>query len=203
MRAEKWTGRAHVATVKPMEMPCFLTGQLLLAMPGMSDPRFERAVIAMCNHDEQGALGIGIGHHVAGITLHTLMRQLDLDPGVAPDTPLFMGGPVEQNRGFVLHTEDWEGEGSIDVAGLWRLTSTLDVLRAIGEGRGPRKWLAALGYAGWGAGQLDEEMLANGWFGVPGTDELLFERDAGHRWAAAFASGGIDVRLLSASSGHA
>lgn len=186
-----------------MDAPRFLTGQLLLAMPGMTDPRFERAVIAMCNHDDQGALGIGIGHHVAGITLHTLMRQLDLDPGVAPDAPLFMGGPVEQNRGFVIHSDDWDGEGTIDVAGLWRLTSTLDVLRAIGEGRGPGRWLAALGYAGWGAGQLDDELLSNGWFGVPGTDALLFEREVGHRWSAAFASGGIDVRMLSATSGHA
>ena len=186
-----------------MESAPFLTGQLLLAMPGMGDPRFERAVIAMCSHDENGALGIGIGQHVAGITLHTLMRQLDLDPGVAPDVALHMGGPVEPNRGFVIHSDDWGGEGSIDVAGLWRLTSTLDVLRAIGEGRGPTRWLAALGYAGWAAGQLDEELAANGWFGLPGTDALLYDREVGHRWTAAFASGGIDVRLLSASSGRA
>jgi putative transcriptional regulator len=186
-----------------METPRFLVGQLLLAMPGMSDPRFERAVIAMCSHDEGGALGIGIGQHVAGIRLHGLMRQLEIDPGEAPDAPLHFGGPVEPNRGFVVHSNDWAGEGSIDVAGRWRLTSTLDVLRAIGEGRGPSKWLAALGYAGWGAGQLDDEMAANGWFGVPGNDELLYECETGHRWSAAFASGGIDVRLLSASSGHA
>lgn len=186
-----------------MDEPRFLTGQLLLAMPGMGDPRFERAVIAMCSHDEGGALGIGIGHHVAGITLHTLMRQLDIDPGIAPDTPLYMGGPVETNRGFVIHSDDWTGEGSIDVAGLWRLTSTLDVLRAIGEGRGPARWLAALGYAGWGAGQLEGELAANGWFAVPGTDALLYGREAGHRWSAAFACAGIDVRLLSASSGRA
>jgi putative transcriptional regulator len=186
-----------------MDSPRFLTGQLLLAMPGMGDPRFERAVIAMCNHDEQGALGIGVGQHVAGISLHTLMRQLDIDPGVAPDAALHMGGPVEPHRGFVLHSNDWEGEGSIDVEGLWRLTSTLDVLRAIAEGQGPHRWIAALGYAGWGAGQLDGELAANGWFGVPGNAELLFGREAGHRWTAAFASGGVDVRLLSASSGHA
>ncbi len=186
-----------------MESAPFLTGQLLLAMPGIGDPRFERAVIAMCSHDENGALGIGIGQHVAGITLHALMRQLDLDPGVAPDAPLHVGGPVEPHRGFVIHSDDWAGEGSIDVAGLWRLTSTLDVLRAIGEGRGPSRWLAALGYAGWGAGQLDDELAANGWFAVPGTDELLYGRSVGQRWTAAFASSGIDVRLLSASSGRA
>lgn len=186
-----------------MDNPRYLTGQLLLAMPGMTDPRFEKAVIAMCNHDEAGALGIGIGAHVPGIGMHALMRQLDLDPGAAPDTPLHMGGPVEPNRGFVLHSDDWDGEGSADVAGRWRLTATLDVLRAIGEGRGPRRWLAALGYAGWSAGQLDGEMAANGWFGVDGTQELIFDCDIASRWRKAFASGGIDVRLLSAESGHA
>ncbi|HTR83307.1 MAG TPA: YqgE/AlgH family protein [Reyranella sp.] len=186
-----------------MEGPRFLVGQLLLAMPGIGDPRFEHAVIAMCSHDEDGALGIGIGAHVPGIGLHALMRQLGLDPGVAPDAPLHVGGPVEPNRGFVIHTDDWAGEGSIDVAGRWRLTSTLDVLRAIAEGRGPQKWLAALGYAGWSAGQLDNEMVANGWFGIEGNDELVFGQDASHRWSAGFATAGVDVRMLSASSGHA
>ncbi len=186
-----------------MEGPRFLVGQLLLAMPGIGDPRFEHAVIAMCSHDEEGALGIGIGAHVPGIGLHALMRQLGLDPGAAPDAPLHVGGPVEPNRGFVIHTDDWAGEGSIDVAGRWRLTSTLDVLRAIAEGRGPQKWLAALGYAGWSAGQLDDEMTANGWFGVEGNDELVFGHDASHRWSAGFATAGVDVRMLSASSGHA
>ncbi len=186
-----------------MEGPRFLVGQLLLAMPGIGDPRFEHAVIAMCSHDEDGALGIGIGAYVPGIGLHVLMRQLGLDPGAAPDAPLHVGGPVEPNRGFVIHTDDWAGEGSIDVAGRWRLTSTLDVLRAIAEGRGPQKWLAALGYAGWSAGQLDDEMAANGWFGVEGSDELVFGHDASHRWSAGFATVGVDVRLLSASSGHA
>jgi putative transcriptional regulator len=186
-----------------MDSPRYLTGQLLLAMPGMSDPRFEKAVIAMCSHDDAGALGIGIGAHVPGIGLHALMKQLDLDPGAAPDAPLYMGGPVEPNRGFVLHSDDWGGEGSVDVAGRWRLTATLDILRAIGEGRGPTRWLAALGYAGWDAGQLDDEMAANGWFGVEGRQELIFGGDIASRWSTAFASGGIDVRLLSAESGHA
>jgi putative transcriptional regulator len=186
-----------------MESPRFLVGQLLLAMPGIGDPRFEHAVIAMCSHDENGALGIGIGSHLPGIGLHTLMRQLDLDPGVAPDAPLHIGGPVEPNRGFVIHSDDWGGEGSIDVAGRWRLTSTLDVLRSLAEGRGPSRWLAALGYAGWSAGQLDEEVAANGWFDVKGDDALIFDGDATRRWSAGFAAAGVDVRLLSSSSGRA
>lgn len=186
-----------------MDSAPFLVGRLLLAMPGMGDPRFARAVIAMCTHDEDGALGIGIGQHVTGITLHGLMTQLDIEPGRAPDVPIHAGGPVEPNRGFVIHSDDWAGEGCIDVAGLWRLTSTLDVLRAIAGGRGPSRWLVALGYAGWGAGQLDDEVAANGWFDVAGTDALLYDVAPADRWSAAFATGGIDVRLLSASSGHA
>jgi len=186
-----------------MESPPFLTGQLLLAMPGIGDPRFERAVIAMCAHDENGALGVGIGAHVPGLGLHELMRQLDIDPGEAPDAPVHFGGPVEPNRGFVLHSGDWGGEGSLDVAGRFRLTSTLDILKALAAGKGPSRWLAALGYAGWDAGQLDEEMTRHGWFGVAATDEIVFGRRAETRWAAAFASAGIDTRLLAASSGRA
>lgn len=181
----------------------FLAGELLLAMPGIGDPRFEHAVIAMCSHDETGALGIGIGAHVPGIGLHALMRQLGLDPGVAPDAPLHAGGPVEPNRGFVIHSADWGGEGSVDVAGRWCLTATLDVLKALAEGRGPTRWLAALGYAGWGAGQLDDEMAANGWFDIRGDEELIFGCEASRRWSAGFASAGVDVRMLSSSSGHA
>jgi putative transcriptional regulator len=186
-----------------MESPPFLTGQLLLAMPGIGDPRFEHAVIAMCSHDEGGALGIGIGAHLPNIGLHTLMRQLDIDPGAAPDAPLHQGGPVEPHRGFVIHSDDWGGEGSIDVAGRWRLTATLDVLRALAEGRGPTRWLAALGYAGWAAGQLDEEMARHGWFAVPGDAALIFDRDVAQRWTAGYAAAGIDTRMLSAVSGRA
>jgi putative transcriptional regulator len=186
-----------------MESPRFLTGQMLLAMPGIGDPRFERAVIAMCVHDEGGALGIGIGAHVPGLTVHDLMRRLDLDPGEAPAAPVHMGGPVEPNRGFVLHSADWGGEGSVDVAGRWVLTATLDVLKAIAEGRGPTRWIAALGYAGWAPGQLDDEMARHGWFGTPVPEALLFDREADERWAGAYAAAGIDTRLLSASAGRA
>lgn len=186
-----------------MEEPPFLTGQLLLAMPGMGDPRFARAVIAMCAHDANGALGIGIGGHVPGVGLHAMMKQLDLDPGVAPDVPVHLGGPVEPNRGFVLHSSDWGGENSVDVAGRWRLTSTLDVLRALAEGRGPSRWLAALGYAGWAPGQLDMELAQNGWSCTRGDEAIVFDRPARDRWAAAYAASGVDVRLLSAEAGHA
>jgi putative transcriptional regulator len=186
-----------------MEEPKYLTGQLLLAMPGIGDPRFEKAVIAMCVHDEEGALGIGLGRIVPRIGFHELLRQLDVNPGVAPDVAIHLGGPVEPQRGFILHSLDWGGEGSVQVSDRWTLTATLDILRAIAEGRGPTRWIAALGYAGWGAGQLEQELCSNGWFATPGSDELLYECDVDSRWSRAFNSAGIDPRLLTSDFGTA
>ena len=186
-----------------MEAPAYLSGQLLLAMPGIGDPRFEHAVIAMCVHDENGALGIGIGRLVPRLTLHTLLGQLEIEPGVAPDCAIHFGGPVEQQRGFVLHGTDWGGEDTLHVGDHWALTSTLDVLRAIAEGKGPARYVVALGYAGWGEGQLDEEMTRHGWFATPGDETILFECGAEERWAKSFARAGIDTRLLASTTGRA
>lgn len=186
-----------------MEEPKYLSGQFLLAMPGIGDPRFEKAVIAMCVHDENGALGIGLGRIVPRIGFHALLKQLDIAPGVAPDVAIHLGGPVEPQRGFILHSLDWGGQESVTVAGRWALTATLDILRAIAEGRGPSKWVAALGYAGWGADQLQQEMCGNGWFATPGTDALLYECDVDSRWTSAFMGAGIDPRLMTSDYGTA
>ena len=152
-------------------------------MPGIGDPRFEKAVIAMCAHDEEGALGVAVDRILPGITLHRLLDQLDIDPGVAPDREIHIGGPVEPQRGFVLHSPDWGGEESIHVGRQWVLTATLDILKAIAQGRGPSRWIAALGYAGWGPGQLEEELCGNGWFATPASDTLLYDSDVGSRWS--------------------
>ncbi|SMF76114.1 putative transcriptional regulator [Allosphingosinicella indica] len=192
--------RAYSGT---MDAPPFLTGQFLLAMPGIGDPRFERAVIAMCAHDEDGALGIGLGRTLSDIGFHALLKQLDIDPGVAPDCRIHAGGPVEPQRGFIIHSRDWGGEGSIDVAGRWTLSATLDILRAIAEGKGPERWIAALGYAGWGAGQLEQEMKRHGWFTTAGDEALLFKSDVGARWEDGFRGAGVDPRLLALESGTA
>ena len=187
--------------------PPFLSGKLLLAMPGMSDPRFERAVIAMCVHDENGAVGIGIGHKRAGLRFRTLLKQLEIDPGKAPDCAVHHGGPVEPGRGFILHSTDWGGQDTLQVNGpsgaIFAMTGTIDVLKAIAEGRGPAQWIAALGYAGWEEGQLDEEMTRHGWFAADGSGEILLDTPTDERWAAAFKAAGVDPRLLSSQTGAA
>lgn len=186
-----------------MNQPRFLSGQMLLAMPGIGDPRFEHAVVAICSHDDQGALGIGVSQAIASLTLHGLLTQIGIDPGVAPDVPVHLGGPVEPRRGFVLHGQDWGGQDTLHVGSRWALTGTLDVLRAISEGRGPERFIVSLGYAGWSAGQLDEELTRHGWFATPGTDELLFDQPAAERWGALFRDAGVDTRMLASEAGHA
>ena len=195
------------AIVDVMDDPRFLSGKLLLAMPGMADLRFERAVIALAVHDEQGAVGIGIGQLRAGLRFRQLLKQLDVDPGSAPDCAVHHGGPVEPGRGFVLHSQDWGGQDTIQVAGpdgpLYAMTGTLDVLKAIAEGRGPERWLIALGYAGWGEGQLDAEMTRHGWFAAQSSAALLFDTPTAERWDSAFRAEGIDPRLLVGETGVA
>ena len=184
--------------------PPWFTGQLLLALPGIGDPRFEHSVIAMISHDADGAMGIGIADPIDGMTVGAVLDQLDIAHEDDPlDTPVFLGGPVEQTRGFVLHSTDWGGEGAVQVADRWMLSSSHDILRAIGDWRGPSRWLVALGYAGWSGGQLEGEMVRHGWHVTPGSDRLLFETPPGERWQAAFAEAGIDARLLTTEGGEA
>lgn len=184
-------------------MPSYLSGQFLLAMPGIGDPRFDRAVIAICAHDEHGALGIGVGTEIDALGFHDLLGQFGIEAGAAPDRPVNLGGPVEPGRGFILHTTDWGGQDTVDVAGRWALSGTIDVLKAIAQGKGPSRWLAALGYAGWSSGQLDSELAGHGWFNVPGDASLMFDTPVGDRWTAGFRQVGVDPRLLSSVGGTA
>ncbi len=187
----------------PMDAPDYLTGQFLLAMPGMIDPRFDRAVIAMCSHDADGAVGIGLGAVIAGLGLHDLLDQFEIAHGAAPNAAIHFGGPVETRRGFVIHSTDWGGQDTVDVAGRWALSGTVDVLRAIAEGAGPTRWVVALGYAGWDAGQLDAELGTPGWLNVVGDEHLLYDTAAASRWAAAMTGAGVDPQLLVAGAGNA
>jgi putative transcriptional regulator len=186
-----------------MDQPSYLSGQFLLATPGMPDPRFARAIIAICAHDEDGAVGIGLGETIDGLGLHDLLDQFEIPHGDSPNAPVHFGGPVEPRRGFVVHSPEWSGQGTVDVAGRWALSGSVDVLRAIAEGTGPRQWVLALGYAGWGEGQLDGELARPGWLNVAGDPDLLFATDAGDRWDRAMAALGIDPRLLSGVTGTA
>lgn len=187
-----------------MDAPPFLVGQLLLSMPGIGDPRFERSVIAMCVHDEDGALGLVVNHAHDSLTVRELMEQLDIDPGATPmDARVLVGGPVEPGRGFVLHSPEYEGQSTINVDGKWALTSTVDILRDIAIGKGPRHWLAALGYTGWAGGQLETELTRHGWQLAPGDTALLFDTAQDDRWASAYRGLGIAVGQLSATAGRA
>ena len=180
-----------------------LTGRLLLAMPGMGDPRFDHAVIAMCVHDEAGALGIGIGKLHPGLRFHALLDNLGLEPGEAPDAPVHNGGPVEPQCGFILHSPEWRLDDTIVVPGRFGLTASLEGLRALTLGRGPERWIFALGYAGWGPGQLDGEMRRHGWFAAEARDKIVFGTPAAVRWTAAWKAEGVDPALLSSTTGEA
>ncbi|HKX79179.1 MAG TPA: YqgE/AlgH family protein [Novosphingobium sp.] len=169
----------------------------------MFDPRFERSVNVMCVHDENGAMGIGIGHVRSGVRFRDLLKELDIDPGKAPDREVHHGGPVEPGRGFVLHSTDWGGHDTILVNPLCALSASVETLRAIAAGRGPSRWLMALGYAGWGPGQLDKEMRDHGWYAAKGGADILFDTPVNARWMATWRGEGIDPALLAPETGHA
>ncbi|MDA5193356.1 YqgE/AlgH family protein [Govanella unica] len=182
----------------------YLTGQLLLAMPSMDDPRFARSVIYVCAHNADGAMGLVINRLNTAISFPELMNQLGIPTRMlAPQVPIFAGGPVEIGRGFVLHSADYVQETTLVVSETIALTATVDVLSAIAENRGPRANLIALGYAGWGPGQLENEMHRNGWLTVEADENLVFFTDVTLKWPRAVAKLGIDISMLSSDAGHA
>jgi putative transcriptional regulator len=181
-----------------------LAGQMLIAMPQMQDRRFERSVILLCAHSEDGAMGLVINKLIESLTLPELLTQLGIDgDGLRGKAHVHFGGPVESGRGFVLHSADYNEEGTITVSGDLALTATLDILRAIGRGGGPRRSLLALGYAGWGPGQLDAEIQANGWLHVAADEAIVFGDDFKDKWQRALGKLGIDPIALSGDAGHA
>ena len=182
----------------------YLSGQLLIAMPGMTDPRFEKSVIYVCAHNSDGAMGLVVNRAIDSLTFPELLQQLEIDPAAGNDSVrVLFGGPVEQARGFVLHSPDYLQDASLVVDENVALTATIDILRAIAEGKGPANCLLALGYAGWGAGQLDSEIKSNGWLSVDADADLVFGCDLDEKWERAMAKIGIDPRMLSDDAGHA
>jgi putative transcriptional regulator len=190
------------ANAKPLR----LKGQLLVAMPGMLDPRFARSVIFICAHSDDGSMGFVLNQPVASPKLSEILHELEIevdDPKAADKITVFRGGPVEQGRGFVLHSQDYSTPASTRVDDLACVTATLDALRHLASDHPPEHSIMLLGYAGWSAGQLEEEILQNGWLTTPATREILFETSYAKQYEAALASLGISEELLSADSGHA
>ncbi|PZO74716.1 MAG: YqgE/AlgH family protein [Mesorhizobium amorphae] len=188
----------------------FLDNQFLIAMPGMQDERFERAVIYVCAHSEEGAMGLIINQPQSMLFPDLLVQLGILDedaairlPPRARDIVVRNGGPVDRSRGFVLHTGDYKVDSSLPVSDNVCLTATIDMLRAISTGRGPEHALMALGYSGWGAGQLESEIAANGWLTAPADPGFLFGGDLEETYTGLLSSIGVDIAHLSAAAGHA
>jgi len=182
----------------------YLEQQFLIAMPGMDDPNFNRGVTLLCQHNDEGALGITV-NRPSEFVLRDLLSQIGLKcahAGLA-DLPVFDGGPVHRERGFVLHSPDRRYESSMKVGEKIVITTSRDVLEDISSGRGPEQFLVALGYAGWGAGQLENEMRENAWLHVMADSELIFDLPVEQRWEGAVARLGIDVGRLQPTGGHA
>lgn len=182
----------------------YLNQQLLIAMPAMADPNFARTVTFICQHSAEGAMGILI-NRITDLKLGDVLAQMSLtsrDPKIA-QAPIFHGGPVQRERGFVLHESGGAWESSFDTGGGLAVTTSRDILVAMSEGKGPHKALVALGYAGWSAGQLESEVRDNLWLTAPATAELLFDCSVEQRWEAAARSVGIDPSILPDYAGHA
>ena len=183
----------------------FLEGKLLIAMPGMADERFAQTVIYMCAHSAKGAMGIVINKPIPGLTFAEVMKQLEIETKpLAAELPILYGGPVETGRGFVLHSGDYEGsESTMTVSQDVSLTATLDILRAIAEGHGPKHVLFALGYAGWAPGQVENEFQSNGWLHCESDPALIFGVSPEAKWLNALQRLGIGPSGLVSDTGRA
>ena len=181
-----------------------LTGQILVATPTLTDPNFAQSVILICAHSADGAMGIILNRSLERPSFEALLQQLDIAP-VPPEREIRLcaGGPVENVRGFVVHTTDWMVDGTLRVDDGLGLTTSLDILKAVAQGRGPRECLLALGYAGWGPGQLEVEFGQNSWLSVPADEALVFKGDNETRWRRAMQKLHVDPALLSPTAGHA
>jgi putative transcriptional regulator len=182
-----------------------LEGKLLVAMPSMGDPRFEHAVIVLCSHSDKGAMGLIINKPSADIRMSDVLDQLDIASSAeAARMVVHYGGPVETGRGFVLHSGEYASSlHTLQVAGGFGMTATMDILEEIARGEGPDEALMMLGYAGWGPGQLEDEIGQNGWLTADALPQLVFQVPAAQKWSAALESLGIDPITLSATAGHA
>lgn len=183
----------------------YFNNQFLIAMPSLGDPHFAQTVTYVCSHDANGALGIVI-NRPSDLTLQDLLEHLQMPLPSSLEfaqQPIFLGGPVQTQQGFVLHSPLGQWEATLPLTEQLGLTTSKDILRQLSAAQPPEQVLVALGYAGWGAGQLEQEMLDNTWLSGPADPEVLFKTPISERWAAAAGLLGIDPRLLSGEMGHA
>jgi putative transcriptional regulator len=182
-----------------------MTGKLLVAMPGMGDPRFDQSVVFLCEHSAKGAMGLIVNKRANGMVLGDVLAQLDVDVAAhVKGLPVYFGGPVEVARGFVLHSPDFQSAlQTVNVGTEFAMTVTMDVLEEMGKGEGPKNAQMMLGYAGWGPDQLENEIAHNGWLICDATSDLVFGADDSGKWVKALASMGLDPLTLSATAGHA
>jgi putative transcriptional regulator len=185
--------------------PLNLTGKLLIAMPAMGDPRFEQSVVLICAHSDEGAMGLIVNKPTGEVALSDMLEQLSIDHGPeSRQLDVSFGGPVEQTRGFVLHSLDYVSNvNTLKVQSVFGLTATLDILEALAKGRGPERALVAIGYAGWGPGQLEDELSQNAWLTCDANMELVFDLPDQGKWDGALKSLGVDALMLSSDAGHA
>jgi putative transcriptional regulator len=183
------------------QLPTNLKGYFLLASPYLGDPRFHGGVVYLCDHNSEGALGVMVNRPL-DISLGEILEQLDMDGGEL-DEPVYSGGPVQPERGFVLHEPCLSWLNTAEVGQDIMLTTSRDILAAIGVDEGPSRYLVALGYAGWAEGQLETELADSSWLACPGSADLLFETESAHRYEAILKRLGIDLNQLSNSVGHA
>lgn len=182
----------------------YLTGKLMVAMPYLSDKRFHHSVIYLCGHDESGAMGLIINKSLTSVSFKDLLSQINIDyDDLAPDGPIYYGGPTEVGRGFVLHTIDYLAEASVTISNNFALTATLEILRAISEHKGPRNALIALGYVSWSAGQLEAEIQNNNWLVIEAHENLIFNDEPANIWQHALDSIGVNPSYITTDTGHA
>lgn len=182
----------------------YLAGKLLVSMPFMADARFTQTVIYLCGHDSKGAIGLITNKPLNSLNFQELLRQLEIAPNyLSKKVAMHYGGPVEVSRGFVLHSADYVSDSTVMVNEIFAVTSTLDVLRNLAQGYGPKNYLVTLGYVGWAEGQLEQELHDNVWMVVEATEELVFNFHIEVKWRAALAQIGVDPAVLSLDSGHA
>ncbi len=183
----------------------FLAGRVLISMPGIEDPRFERSIIYLCVHTPDQAMGVTLNRPVDGVTLADVLKTLEIPLiSEAGPAPVLIGGPVERERGFVLHTDDYLSEtATLPVANGVSMTATREVLQAIGGESGPRRSILALGYAGWGPGQLEQELRDKVWLTCEADEDLLFDPNPNDKWSKALAKIGVHASSLSGQTGHA